>query len=202
MWNFVATLRRAFEDEIEGGKADDKDPADFNIVGLLKGIIVELEHTDDPIMAMEIAMDHLTEDPRYYDALQVMEKALEGGGEGEGGGGEGAGEDWEEWEEDEESEEFGGEEGEEGDEEEEGEEEENIEEIMQGTPLAATVIRSRLTTIANIIDKSKLPDKNVVVQELKSILSMVRQHSSKRKQSACIECGMTGSHYGWCPASG
>lgn len=198
MWNFVATLRRAFEDEIEGGKADEKDPADFNIVGLLKGVIVELEHTDDPIMAMEIAMDHLTEDPRYYDALQIMEKALEGGGKGEG-----SGEDWKEWEADEEEEEFEGEEGEEGDEEEESEEEEDVEEVMQGMPLAATVIRSRLTTIANIIDRSKLPDKGVVVQELKSILSMVHQHSNtNQRQAVCKQCGMKGSHYGWCPANG
>ena len=33
-----------------------------------------MEHTDDPDLAREIAMDHLTEDPDYYTKLEKVEK--------------------------------------------------------------------------------------------------------------------------------
>lgn len=46
-----------------------------------KGIEVEKEHTDDPKIALKIAMDHIEEDPRYYDKL--MKAGLEELGEGE-----------------------------------------------------------------------------------------------------------------------
>lgn len=36
---------------------------------LKKGIEVEKEHTDDPVKAEEIALDHLKEDPKYYSKL-------------------------------------------------------------------------------------------------------------------------------------
>jgi hypothetical protein len=44
---------------------------------LKKGIEVEKEHSDNEKEAREIAMDHLYEDPRYYDALEKMEDDLE-----------------------------------------------------------------------------------------------------------------------------
>jgi hypothetical protein len=34
-----------------------------------KGIEVEMEHTDNPKIALKIAMDHIKEDPKYYDKL-------------------------------------------------------------------------------------------------------------------------------------
>jgi len=34
-----------------------------------KGIEVEMEHTDDKRVALKIALDHLKEDPKYYDKL-------------------------------------------------------------------------------------------------------------------------------------
>jgi DNA-directed RNA polymerase subunit RPC12/RpoP len=34
-----------------------------------KGIEVEMEHTDDPKIALKIAIDHIKEDPKYYDKL-------------------------------------------------------------------------------------------------------------------------------------
>lgn len=34
-----------------------------------KGIEVEMEHTNDPKVALKIAMDHIKEDPKYYDKL-------------------------------------------------------------------------------------------------------------------------------------
>ena len=38
-----------------------------------KGIRVEMEHTKSRIKAKEIAMDHLSEDPKYYDKLSKIE---------------------------------------------------------------------------------------------------------------------------------
>ena len=61
------------KDLIPGGRADKNKPSDFNKDQIEKGIKVEMEHTDDEALAKEIAMDHLTEDPKYYDHLQEME---------------------------------------------------------------------------------------------------------------------------------
>ena len=43
---------------------DKVDPAQLSI-----GVQIEMEHTNDPAIAKEIAMDHLTEDPKYYTKL-------------------------------------------------------------------------------------------------------------------------------------
>ncbi len=59
--------------EIPGGLAEGKKPADFQSEALAAGTKVEMEHTDDPKVAREIAMDHLTEDPAYYTKLARME---------------------------------------------------------------------------------------------------------------------------------
>lgn len=53
-------------DMISGGLADEKEPSDFDKEQLAIGLKVELEHSDNPMVALEIAMDHLTEDPEYY----------------------------------------------------------------------------------------------------------------------------------------
>jgi len=45
-------------------------PRGFDPRQLAKGIAVEMEHTSDRATAREIALDHLTEDPRYYDKLE------------------------------------------------------------------------------------------------------------------------------------
>lgn len=66
-----------YEDEIEGGLADDKKPEEFDIKQILKGIEIEYEHSKDPKIALEIAMDHLTENPKYYDYLEEMENKME-----------------------------------------------------------------------------------------------------------------------------
>lgn len=63
-----------WEDEISGGLADNKTPKDFNSSALAKGVKVEMEHTNDRKIATEIAMDHLTEDPNYYDKLEKVEE--------------------------------------------------------------------------------------------------------------------------------
>ena len=72
------------ENKIKGGKADKmsaKDIADkFNVsvekveYQIKKGVEVEMEHTNDKEKATEIASDHISEFPDYYDRLEKMEK--------------------------------------------------------------------------------------------------------------------------------
>ena len=64
----------AWKDQLPGGLADDKTPADFKRPALRQGVKVESEHTSNRTLAKEIAMDHLTEDPGYYPKLKRMEK--------------------------------------------------------------------------------------------------------------------------------
>ena len=71
------------EEKLEGGVADSKSLEELAKkhkidVKMLtkqfnKGIKVEMEHTDNKQMAKEIAMDHISEDPKYYDKLSKME---------------------------------------------------------------------------------------------------------------------------------
>ena len=61
-------------DFIEGGKADDADVSKYDPDQIVMGIKIEMEHTDDPKVALEIAMDHLEEIPDYYTRLDKMEK--------------------------------------------------------------------------------------------------------------------------------
>jgi hypothetical protein len=75
------------EDKIPGGLADDlsiEDIAKRHSVSvgqieaqLEKGKKVEMEHTDDPKKAEEIAKDHLMEMPDYYDKLEKIEPTHE-----------------------------------------------------------------------------------------------------------------------------
>jgi hypothetical protein len=60
-------------EQIPGGLASGKTPADFPAAALAAGTKVELEHSKDEKVAREIAMDHLTEDPAYYEKLARME---------------------------------------------------------------------------------------------------------------------------------
>lgn len=43
---------------------------------LEKGIKIEMEHTSNKKIATEIAMDHIWEDPKYYDKLETIEEQL------------------------------------------------------------------------------------------------------------------------------
>jgi hypothetical protein len=63
---------------IPGGMAKGKSDADFDPKQIEKGIKIELEHTGDAEKAKEIAKDHLTEIPDYYDRLEKMEGEAEG----------------------------------------------------------------------------------------------------------------------------
>lgn len=64
-------------DVIKGGKADEKSVIDFKPDQILKGMKVEMEHTSDPRIALEITMDHLTENEDYYDYLEDMESKFD-----------------------------------------------------------------------------------------------------------------------------
>jgi transposase len=69
---------------IKGGKADKMSVEDiakkFKVsvdtvkAQIKKGIEIEKEHTNDKEKATEIAMDHVTEFPDYYDRIEKMEK--------------------------------------------------------------------------------------------------------------------------------
>jgi uncharacterized circularly permuted ATP-grasp superfamily protein len=47
---------------------------EYDQVQLKKGIEVEMEHTNNPLIAEKIAKDHLSEIPNYYDYLETMEE--------------------------------------------------------------------------------------------------------------------------------
>lgn len=81
------SFQRIAKDRLPGGLADDKKPSDFEKDQLEKGVDVEMEHTDDPEIAKEIAMDHLEEskdlkdnkkpeDKKYYNELDKMEENI------------------------------------------------------------------------------------------------------------------------------
>lgn len=63
------TYRR---DAIPGGLGDKATAAQFDRDQVAKGVRVEMEHTSDPRVALEIALDHLSESPRYYDKLETL----------------------------------------------------------------------------------------------------------------------------------
>lgn len=76
-------LRQIHEALLEGGLSDNmsigdianKHKVDISQIRtqLFKGIKVEAEHTNDVSIAKKIAMDHLVEDPVYYDKLAKLD---------------------------------------------------------------------------------------------------------------------------------
>lgn len=84
---FIANIENMNENEkLKGGQSDNMslndmttDSGEYKITlqqlkdQLKKGIKVEMEHTNDPKIAKEIAMDHISEDPAYYDKLEKIE---------------------------------------------------------------------------------------------------------------------------------
>lgn len=67
---------RVDDDLIPGGKGDGHSPDEFDPMEVAMGIRHEMEHTDDPGRAQEIAIDHLIEDPRYYSDLRAAGRLL------------------------------------------------------------------------------------------------------------------------------
>lgn len=81
--NFHIKLHKLYEymmdhhpkEKLYGGLADRKDLRSFNPEQLMLGVLIELEHTNNPYTAMEIASDHLAELWNYYDPyLEDMEE--------------------------------------------------------------------------------------------------------------------------------
>jgi len=68
-----------WKDKLPGGAADDKFPEDFDFEALDKGMKHEIEHTKDRNLAMEIAMDHLTEDPNHYEKTAMLRERVREG---------------------------------------------------------------------------------------------------------------------------
>jgi len=71
--------------KLPGGKGDLTRPDQVDPAQLATGIQVEMEHTNDPSVAEEIALDHLTEDPEYYTKLIKAGLADEFGGSSSSG---------------------------------------------------------------------------------------------------------------------
>lgn len=57
------------KDQLQGGVGDTSVPEDVNVKELSIGVQIEMEHTNDPDIATEIALDHLKENPEYYTKL-------------------------------------------------------------------------------------------------------------------------------------
>lgn len=69
----IARVDPWLSENLRGGLAEHARPEDFDPAELRRGTEHEMEHTDDPKIATEIAMDHLFEDPDYYEKLERME---------------------------------------------------------------------------------------------------------------------------------
>jgi hypothetical protein len=67
--NFTDFGNREWKDRLHGGKADDKRPEDFDSDDIAIGTAIEMEHTNNPDIATEIALDHEKENDFYYDEL-------------------------------------------------------------------------------------------------------------------------------------
>jgi len=63
--------------KLPGGEGDSTPPDQVDPTQLSTGIQIEMEHTNDVEIAKEIAMDHLTEDPKYYTKLVAAGLAKE-----------------------------------------------------------------------------------------------------------------------------
>jgi hypothetical protein len=66
-----------FKGVLKGGRADGQDLTKYDLQQILLGIQVELEHTSDKMIALEITTDHLEEIPDYYTRLIKMEQEAE-----------------------------------------------------------------------------------------------------------------------------
>ena len=65
-----------FRDRLKGGRADGKPITNYDLNELLEGIKFEREHTDDSLLALEMAMDHLETVPDYYSRHRKMDEQI------------------------------------------------------------------------------------------------------------------------------
>ena len=67
------------KEQLKGGLGDNKPDRSFPSSQLRRGVKVEMEHTNNPRVAKEIAKDHLTEIRDYYTRLAMMERRAKKG---------------------------------------------------------------------------------------------------------------------------
>jgi hypothetical protein len=72
-----ALSRSGQKDQLPGGEADNLPDRDFSADALAEGAKHEHEHTNNDQIAKEIAKDHLSEDPGYYDKQKEIEKGAD-----------------------------------------------------------------------------------------------------------------------------
>lgn len=65
------------DEKLQGGLGDEATPQDFDTEQVVMGLRVEMEHSDDPTVALEIVLDHLTEDPEYYTTKEDPEASAQ-----------------------------------------------------------------------------------------------------------------------------
>jgi hypothetical protein len=65
------------QNQLVGGLGDKANKENFDKDQIEKGLAVEMEHTNNKEIALEIVLDHLTEHPKYYDYLEDMEHQFE-----------------------------------------------------------------------------------------------------------------------------
>jgi hypothetical protein len=70
--NLIRTFDRTI-DRVPGGAGDHFAPTEFEPEQVERGVLVEMEHTNDPEIAMEIGLDHLVEDRDYYTKLETID---------------------------------------------------------------------------------------------------------------------------------
>lgn len=80
-------IKKSEDNKLKGGKGDNLTVEDIvkkhnstieHIKKQIKmGLEVEMEHTNNPKIALEITMDHLTESPDYYTKLKQMEESFD-----------------------------------------------------------------------------------------------------------------------------
>lgn len=59
-----------YSNKLPGGVGDNLLPSDIDPETLKFGMDVEMEHTNDPIVALNVVADHVAENPAYYDKLR------------------------------------------------------------------------------------------------------------------------------------
>jgi len=64
--NNALTIPGVSDERLQGGLGDGRSIEEFDPVQVVKGIKVEMEHSDNIHDILEIVKDHLTENPKYY----------------------------------------------------------------------------------------------------------------------------------------
>ena len=77
MLSSLVSTKAASKDILPGGAADNMSDSKFNNKKLKNAQKHEMEHTNNPAIAKEVAKDHMLEDQDYYKKLEKIEKKSE-----------------------------------------------------------------------------------------------------------------------------